>query len=54
MRRLASELLGLRDKAKFSREEVAERTGINSATLYRIEKAQARPQARTLKALLDL
>jgi transcriptional regulator with XRE-family HTH domain len=54
MRRLASELLSLRTKAKLSRDEVSEQTGINSATLYRIETAKARPQARTLKALLDL
>jgi Domain of unknown function (DUF5753)/Helix-turn-helix domain len=31
-----------------------ERTGINAATLYRIEAVQARPQRRTLVALLDL
>jgi transcriptional regulator with XRE-family HTH domain len=37
-----------------TREEVTERKGINAATLYRIEKARARPQKRTLLALLDL
>lgn len=37
-----------------TREEVAERTRINEATLYRIEVARARPQTRTLVALLDL
>jgi transcriptional regulator with XRE-family HTH domain len=51
---LASELLGLRTRANLNREEIAEQTGINPATLYKIEKAQARPQPRTLKALLDL
>ena len=54
MRRLASELLALRTKAQLTREDVAEQTGINAATLYRIETAKARPQARTLKSLLDL
>jgi len=44
----------LRAAASLTREEVAERTGINEATLYRIEVAKARPQARTLGALLDL
>ncbi|MGW4461108.1 helix-turn-helix domain-containing protein [Micromonospora sp. NPDC004704] len=36
-----------------TREEVSEQTGINSATLYRIETARVRPQRRTLVALLD-
>lgn len=54
LRRLAAELLRLRKAAGLSREAVAEQTGINKATLYRIETAQARPQPRTLKALLDL
>ncbi len=54
LRRLAAELLRLRKMADLSREAVAEQTGINKATLYRIETARARPQARTLKALLTL
>jgi transcriptional regulator with XRE-family HTH domain len=37
-----------------TRDEVAEQTGINEATLYRIETARARPQTRTLTALLKL
>jgi Domain of unknown function (DUF5753)/Helix-turn-helix domain len=37
-----------------TREEVTEHTGINEATLYRLEVAKARPQARTLTALLEL
>ncbi len=36
-----------------SREQAADATEINRATLYRIETAQARPQVRTLRALLD-
>jgi transcriptional regulator with XRE-family HTH domain len=54
LRRLAAELRRLRTAAALTREEVTERTGINEATLYRIEKARARPQKRTLLALLDL
>jgi transcriptional regulator with XRE-family HTH domain len=44
----------LRSVADLTREEVAERTGVNVATLYRIETARVRPQARTLAALLDV
>jgi transcriptional regulator with XRE-family HTH domain len=32
-------------------DEIVERTGINVATLYRIEHAQVRPQTRTLRTL---
>ena len=54
LRRLAAELRRLRASAGLTREDVTERTGINEATLYRLEVAKARPQARTLVALLDL
>jgi transcriptional regulator with XRE-family HTH domain len=54
LRRLAAELRRLRSEAGLTREEVAERTRINEATLYRIEVARARPQTRTLLALLEL
>jgi transcriptional regulator with XRE-family HTH domain len=54
LRRLAAELRNLRSGAELSREDVEKRTGINEATLYRIETARARPQRRTLVALLDL
>ncbi|MFI1866548.1 helix-turn-helix domain-containing protein [Streptomyces jumonjinensis] len=54
LRRLAAELCRLRAAAQLTREDVAERTSINAVTLYRIEKARARPQKRTLAALLDL
>lgn len=47
------ELRQLRAAAGKSREEVAEETDINRATLYRIEKAQTKPQVRTLRALLE-
>ncbi|MFF5921804.1 helix-turn-helix domain-containing protein [Streptomyces flavochromogenes] len=53
LRRLASELRRLRAEAGLTREEVAQRTGINEATLYRIERSRARPQRRTLVGLLD-
>jgi transcriptional regulator with XRE-family HTH domain len=54
LRRLAAELRALRESAGLTREDVADRTGINTVTLYRIENARARPQARTLMTLLDL
>jgi transcriptional regulator with XRE-family HTH domain len=54
LRRLAAELRRLRTEAGLTREDVSGRTGINEATLYRIETAKARPQARTLTTLLDL
>ncbi|QKV94164.1 helix-turn-helix domain-containing protein [Streptomyces sp. NA02950] len=54
LRRLAAELRRLRSAAGLTRDEVTEKKGINAATLYRIEKARARPQKRTLLALLDL
>ncbi|MFD8529655.1 helix-turn-helix domain-containing protein [Streptosporangium canum] len=53
LRRLAMELRQLRERSGLSREQVAEATEINRATLYRIEMAQAKPQIRTLRALLD-
>jgi transcriptional regulator with XRE-family HTH domain len=54
LRRLATELRRLRNAAGISREHVEEQTGVNEGTLYRIETARARPQRRTLMALLDL
>lgn len=54
LRRLAAELRRLRMAADLTREDVGERTGINNATLYRIETARARPQMRTLATLLHL
>ena len=54
LRQLAAQLRRLRSEAGLTREDVAERTSINEATLYRLETAKARPQARTLTALLDL
>jgi transcriptional regulator with XRE-family HTH domain len=54
LRRLAAELRSLRTAAGLTRDEVAARTGINVATLYRIEHARVRPQTRTLRTLLGL
>lgn len=53
-RRLAAELSALRAKAGLTREQVEEEKGVSVGTLFRIEKAQSRPQKRTLLALLDL
>jgi len=46
-------LARLRKDAGFSLADVVEATGIDRTTLYRIETGQARPQRRTLAALLD-
>ncbi|HEY6278358.1 MAG TPA: helix-turn-helix transcriptional regulator [Streptosporangiaceae bacterium] len=54
LRRLAAELRALRTSAALTRAEVAAGTGINVATLYRIEHARVRPQTRTLLTLLGL
>ena len=54
LRRLAAELRSLRASSGLTRETVVERTGINAATLYRIEHGRVRPQTRTLRTLLDL
>ncbi|RJO74817.1 helix-turn-helix domain-containing protein [Nocardia panacis] len=54
LRRLAAQLFEMREHAGLSKEDVSGRTGINVTTLYRIETAQARPQRRTLTAMLDL
>ncbi|MEV0618609.1 helix-turn-helix transcriptional regulator [Nonomuraea sp. NPDC050404] len=53
LRRLAAELRHLRASTGLTREEVGGQTNINAATLYRIEYAKAKPQVRTLVALLD-
>jgi transcriptional regulator with XRE-family HTH domain len=53
-RRLAAELTELRDRAGLTREQVEAETGVAIGTLFRIEKAQSRPQRRTLLTLLDL
>ncbi|GAA3735538.1 helix-turn-helix transcriptional regulator [Plantactinospora mayteni] len=54
LRRLAAEIRALRHGAALTREDVAERTHMNPATLWRLETARARPQRRTLLGLLDL
>ncbi|MEU8196433.1 helix-turn-helix transcriptional regulator [Microbispora amethystogenes] len=53
LRRLASELREFRARANLTREEVAEATGLNIATLYRLETGKAKPQIRTLRSLLE-
>lgn len=54
LRRLATEMRRLRLAAGLTREQVTEMTAINNVTLYRVETSRARPQKRTLMALLDL
>ncbi|MFF4527907.1 helix-turn-helix domain-containing protein [Streptomyces sp. NPDC001407] len=54
LRRLAAELRRLRTGMQLTREDVTAQTGINTATLYRIETARVRPQQHTLIALLNL
>ncbi|MFQ6395259.1 helix-turn-helix domain-containing protein [Nocardia sp. KC 131] len=54
LRRLSVLLNDMREQAGLSKEDVSGKTGINITTLYRIETAQARPQRRTLTAMLDL
>jgi transcriptional regulator with XRE-family HTH domain len=54
LRRMAAEIRALRAASGLTRDDVVERTGINAATLYRIEHARVRPQTRTLRTLLDL
>ncbi|MFD0206006.1 MULTISPECIES: helix-turn-helix domain-containing protein [Saccharothrix] len=54
LRRLAGQLRRLRDDTGLRREDVEERTGLHSTTLYRIETARSRPQYRTLDMLLKL
>lgn len=44
----------LRSVAGLTRERVSDQTGINAVTLYRIETGHARPQLRTLTAMLDV
>ena len=50
-RRLAGELLALRGER--TRDQVSADTGLSTGALFRIEKAQVRPQKRTLVQLLD-
>jgi transcriptional regulator with XRE-family HTH domain len=54
LRRLASELKRLRVAANLKQEYVAEKTGLDASSIYRIERAMNRPQRRTVMALLSL
>ncbi|HEV8567036.1 MAG TPA: helix-turn-helix transcriptional regulator [Actinoplanes sp.] len=54
LRRLAGELKRLRVAAGLKQEEVAERTGLDASSIYRIERALNRPQRRTVMTLLSL
>ncbi|MGH3912731.1 MAG: helix-turn-helix domain-containing protein, partial [Pseudonocardiaceae bacterium] len=47
LRRLAAEMRRLRESHGMVREQVSERTGMNEATIYRLETARVRrPQKR--------
>jgi transcriptional regulator with XRE-family HTH domain len=54
LRRLGGELKRLRTAAGLTRETVAERTRLDTSSIYRIEAARNRPQRRTVLTLLDL
>lgn len=54
LRRIAAELKRLRESAGLTQEEVAERTGKDRSTLYRLERGQQKPQRSTMIQLLDL
>lgn len=54
LRRLAGELKRLRVAAGLKQDDVAERTGLDASSIYRIERALNRPQRRTVMTLLSL
>jgi transcriptional regulator with XRE-family HTH domain len=54
LRRLAAELKRLRVAANMKQEFVADKTGLDPSSIYRIERAMNRPQRRTVMSLLDL
>src|SRR5512142_2566693 len=53
-RRLAAQLRHMREAADMTQEDVAERTGKDRSTLYRLETALQRPQRSTLIQLMDI
>jgi transcriptional regulator with XRE-family HTH domain len=53
-RRLAAQLRQMREAAGMTQEDVAERTGKDRSTLYRLESALQRPQRSTLIQLMDI
>ncbi|GGL05246.1 helix-turn-helix domain-containing protein [Mangrovihabitans endophyticus] len=54
LRRLAGELKRLRIAAALTVERVAEETGLDQSSLYRVERALNKPQRRTVTTLLNL
>jgi transcriptional regulator with XRE-family HTH domain len=54
LRRLAGELKRLRLAAGLSQEAVADQTGLDKSSMYRIERALNKPQRRTVMTLLEL
>jgi transcriptional regulator with XRE-family HTH domain len=54
LRRLAQELIRLREAAGLTSAEAAERTRLDPSSIWRLETAKNRPQRRTVLTLLDL
>jgi transcriptional regulator with XRE-family HTH domain len=53
-RRLAEELIKLREAVGLSRADVQEQTGVGLTTVYRLETGKAKPRESTLRSLLSL
>lgn len=54
LRRLAQEMVRLREGAGLTRDQAAERTRLDPSSIWRLETAKNRPQRRTVLTLLDL
>ena len=54
LRRLAQEMIRLREEAGLSAAQAAERTRLDPSSLWRLETAKNRPQRRTVLTLLEL
>jgi transcriptional regulator with XRE-family HTH domain len=53
LKALAEFLRGTRDSRKLNLREVAAQTGISASTLSRIERAEAQPDLRTVRAIVS-
>lgn len=54
LRRLAQEMVRLREHAGLTREQAGERTRMDPSSIWRLETARGRPLRRTVLVLLDL
>jgi transcriptional regulator with XRE-family HTH domain len=54
LRRLAQEMVRLREAAGLTRDQAAERTRMDPSSIWRLETARNRPLRRTVLVLLDL